>query len=121
MLAATLRAVTKRMSIPWALLAFVAVVVIIAVKFSAGGNESAALGQLQAQAAERQEADFQRAAAAQKILIGMPAALVAKAWGEPQKKIEQASAGGASEQWVYPGFNYVYLRDGKVTSWTVAK
>lgn len=61
----------------------------------------------------------QRALCAKKggVGVGMSKAQVlASCWGKPEKVNVTTSGGGEHEQWVYPGFQYVYLRNGVVTS-----
>jgi len=49
--------------------------------------------------------------------IGMTREQVrASCWGKPEKINITTNVGGDHEQWVYPGFQYVYLRNGVVTS-----
>lgn len=51
------------------------------------------------------------------VRIGMTAEQVrASCWGKPQKVNATHTAGGDHEQWVYPGYQYVYVRNGIVTS-----
>ena len=51
------------------------------------------------------------------VAVGMTRAQVyASCWGKPQKTNVTTTAGGDHEQLVYPGFQYVYLRNGIVTS-----
>jgi hypothetical protein len=38
-------------------------------------------------------------------------------WGEPTEKHDTVTASGTSEQWVYPGDNYLYLDNGILTSY----
>ena len=55
------------------------------------------------------------------ITIGMTAVDVRKAWGEPGKVNRSVYSFGVHEQWVYGRANtseYVYIRNGKVTSWS---
>ena len=37
-------------------------------------------------------------------------------WGEPSDKNITETEYGRSEQWVYPGYGYLYIEDGKVTA-----
>lgn len=49
--------------------------------------------------------------------IGMTKEQVyASCWGKPEKVNVTTTAGGDHEQWVYPGYQYVYLSNGVVTS-----
>lgn len=67
-----------------------------------------------------QEARFNNSIAVGKIMVGMTAAQVRRAWGEPTKINVTVSGGGRTEQWVYRGKNfrddYVYLENGTVRS-----
>lgn len=66
------------------------------------------------------EARFNNAIAVGKIMVGMSAAQVRRAWGEPTKINVTLGANGRTEQWVYRGRNYrddyVYLDSGVVRS-----
>jgi len=70
--------------------------------------------------ANDQDARFNNAIAVGKIMVGMSAAQVRRAWGEPTKINVTLGATGRSEQWVYRGRNYrddyVYLDNGVVRS-----
>lgn len=74
-----------------------------------------------AAAQDRAEAAKARAAKADcdrrgGIKIGMTAAEVtASCWGKPERVNTTHYTGGDHQQWVY-GYNYVYLRNGVVTS-----
>lgn len=64
-------------------------------------------------------ADAAKAACAKKggVGIGMTKAQVyASCWGKPEKINVTTTSGGDHEQLVYPGYQYVYLRSGIVTS-----
>jgi hypothetical protein len=51
------------------------------------------------------------------VAVGMSREQVyASCWGKPQKINLTRTGNGDSEQLVYPGYNYVYLRNGLVTS-----
>lgn len=51
------------------------------------------------------------------VSIGMTSKQVlASCWGKPQRVNRTITAGMDHEQWVYPGYNYVYVRNGIVTS-----
>lgn len=67
-----------------------------------------------------QDASFANSIAVGKIMVGMTAAHVRRAWGEPTKINVTLSASGRTEQWVYRGRNYrddyVYLDNGVVRS-----
>ena len=66
------------------------------------------------------EARFNNAIAVGKIMVGMTASQVRRAWGEPTKINVTLGATGRTEQWVYRGRNYrddyVYLDNGVVRS-----
>ena len=49
----------------------------------------------------------------EEIKVGMPEQLLINSWGRPEK-INSSSYG--NKQYVY-GYNYVYVKDGKVVSW----
>lgn len=67
-----------------------------------------------------QDARFNNSIAVGKIMVGMTAAHVRRAWGEPTKINVTLGASGRTEQWVYRGRNYrddyVYLDNGIVRS-----
>lgn len=49
--------------------------------------------------------------------IGMTAEQVLQStWGKPKKINVTINAGGRHEQWVYPGFQYLYVDNGVLTS-----
>lgn len=49
--------------------------------------------------------------------VGMTRAQVhASCWGKPTSINITTTASGDHEQWVYPGYQYLYLRNGVVTS-----
>lgn len=51
------------------------------------------------------------------VAVGMTRAqLYASCWGKPQRINRTLTGSADHEQLVYPGWNYVYLRDGIVTS-----
>ena len=51
------------------------------------------------------------------IAIGMTRAeVLVSCWGKPQRVNTTRTASSDHEQFVYPGYNYVYLRNGVVTS-----
>lgn len=51
------------------------------------------------------------------VAVGMTAKQVeATCWGKPTSVNRTVTGAGAREQWVYPGYNYVYLVNGVVTS-----
>lgn len=59
-----------------------------------------------------------------RIAVGMAPSQVQRAWGPPTKVNTTNSQRGVSEQWVYRKGDddaYVYLENGKVTSWTTHK
>lgn len=68
------------------------------------------------EAAEERERNMARTAALGKIQVGMPANLVRRAWGDPQKINSTITSGGRHEQWIYSNSQYVYLQNGVVTS-----
>lgn len=67
-----------------------------------------------------QDSRFNNSTAVGKIMVGMTAAHVRRAWGEPTKINVTLGASGRTEQWVYRGRNYrddyVYLDNGVVRS-----
>lgn len=67
-----------------------------------------------------QDAVFANAMATGKIMIGMSATHVQRAWGSPDKINVSTGSYGRHEQWVYrrgnSGDQYVYLENGVVTS-----
>lgn len=52
------------------------------------------------------------------IYVGMTAAMVEAAWGQPEHRTRSVSGTGVFEQWAYSLGHYVYLNDGKVSSFT---
>jgi hypothetical protein len=51
------------------------------------------------------------------IAVGMPSKQVeASCWGKPTRINRTDTASGSHEQWVYPGYNYVHLNNGVVSS-----
>ena len=56
------------------------------------------------------------------VSVGMTRAQVyASCWGKPQKINTTTTAGGDHEQLVYAGYNYLYLRNGVLTSIQTSK
>ena len=54
----------------------------------------------------------------QKIKIGMPEKILIMSWGEPIKINENVGSWGVHKQYIYGDFGpYVYVENGKVTSW----
>lgn len=51
------------------------------------------------------------------VCVGMNELEVELAWGTPIQRNKSGGIGGTFDQWVYPNFNYIYFRDGVVTSW----
>jgi hypothetical protein len=64
---------------------------------------------------------YEAAALSGKIMVGMSAAKVRHAWGQPSTINRSMVAGRSHEQWVYRLGNrdtqYVYLENDRVTSW----
>ena len=58
-----------------------------------------------------------RAVRESRITIGMTSEQVLLIWGEPTEKNNTVTASGASEQWIYPGDNYLYFDNGIMTSY----
>lgn len=51
------------------------------------------------------------------VSIGMTSAdVLASAWGKPESVNRTITAAGEREQWVYPGFNFIYITNGVVTA-----
>lgn len=51
------------------------------------------------------------------VRIGMTQEeVLLSSWGRPTKVNRTISASGVNEQWVYEGFNYLYFRDGVLTT-----
>ncbi|WP_219211914.1 DUF4124 domain-containing protein [Variovorax boronicumulans] len=67
-----------------------------------------------------EEARFNSAAARGKLIVGMPAQLVRRAWGEPTKINVSVGSYGRHEQWIYDRGSYraqyVYVQNGIMTS-----
>jgi hypothetical protein len=61
-------------------------------------------------------ADVTNAVIQHKIRIGMTAAQVEMAWGEPERVHETVTAAGTREQWAYGSGTYLYFTDGKLTA-----
>lgn len=74
--------------------------------------------QTAADEAERRQAEIEkREAKHHGVNIGMTEAQVLGSnWGRPQSINTTITAGGRHEQWVYGGFNYLYFKDGILTS-----
>lgn len=54
-----------------------------------------------------------------KIWIGMSVIHLGYSLGDPQDINSTVTSLGESQQWVYPGYNYVYVENGKVTSYQI--
>jgi hypothetical protein len=62
---------------------------------------------------ERAEVDYQKSMPQ----IGMTTdEVLSSTWGKPQDINKTTTKYGVSEQWVYPGFFYIYFEDGIVTA-----
>ncbi|HEV7485742.1 MAG TPA: hypothetical protein VGQ65_08665 [Thermoanaerobaculia bacterium] len=57
-----------------------------------------------------------KAIADEKIFIGMSTAQLRMSWGDPSAVNRTSTKGTSSEQWVYGTGNYVYVRNGVVTT-----
>lgn len=66
--------------------------------------------------AERQAAAADKARRKREgVAVGMTAEdVLASSWGRPESINRTITAAGEREQWVYPGFQYLYLVNGKV-------
>lgn len=60
-------------------------------------------------------AEVTRLVIARQIRVGMTAAQVREAWGQPRRVNRTTTATGVGEQWVYSG-GYAYLTNGVVTA-----
>ncbi|WP_287372291.1 hypothetical protein [Prosthecochloris sp.] len=57
-----------------------------------------------------------RAIERQEVTMGMTKKEAVLSWGEPEKVNKSVGSWGVREQWVY-GYNYLYFKNGKLTSW----
>lgn len=68
----------------------------------------------QRKAEQREKAECERRGG---LRIGMTADQVkSSCWGKPERINQTITGAFTHEQWVYPGNNYVYLRNGTVTT-----
>lgn len=72
-------------------------------------------------AREKEEREAEKRACAQQkrqgVHIGMTSEEVVKCgWGRPESINRSTYSWGVKEQWVYPGYQYLYFDDGKLTS-----
>ena len=51
-----------------------------------------------------------------KVRVGMTADQCRMAWGEPDRISRTVTAHKTHEQWVYPGNQYLYFENGRLTS-----
>lgn len=51
------------------------------------------------------------------IWIGMTKEMVLESWGEPKDINRTVGSWGVHEQWIYYGDKYLYIENGKLTSW----
>lgn len=51
------------------------------------------------------------------IMLGMTDAMVIASWDYPEDINRTVDSWGVHEQWVYPGYTYLYFENGKLTSW----
>lgn len=59
---------------------------------------------------------LEREARSRGVSIGMSQAeVLASNWGRPKSKTVHASVYGETEQWIYPGWNFLYFRNGVLT------
>jgi hypothetical protein len=66
--------------------------------------------------AKRWPADIEQAVLGRRVRLGMTTEQVELSWGKPSRVNETRNAGGLSEQWVYPGRDYLYFSNGVLTS-----
>ena len=43
--------------------------------------------------------------------------MVIESWGKPNEINRTVGSWGVHEQWIYPGKQYLYIENGKLTSW----
>jgi hypothetical protein len=42
-------------------------------------------------------------------------------WGKPERVNSSVGSWGTHEQWIYGGGNYLYIENGKVSSWSTSR
>jgi hypothetical protein len=57
----------------------------------------------------------------QKITLEMSEQQLQLSWGKPQKINKTVNSSGSREQWVYGSGDYVYIENGKVTSFQTSR
>lgn len=73
--------------------------------------------ELVAAAAKRQSEETKREARKRGVLIGMTKEeVLGSSWGRPERVNSTHRANSTTEQWVYPGGNYLYFRNGVLDS-----
>jgi hypothetical protein len=72
-------------------------------------------------AARRAEGAVEAAITAKQVRVGMTGLQAERAWGRPEKINRSEYGRRIEEQWVYPGGNYIYLTNNKVTSVTTSR
>lgn len=65
--------------------------------------------------------EFAQAIKDRKVRLGMSADQIALAWGKPEKVNRTVSTNGVREQWVYGRSQYLYLEDGKLTTFQTSQ
>lgn len=51
------------------------------------------------------------------IWIGMTEEMILDSMGKPEDKNRTVGSWGVHEQWIYNGDTYLYIENGKLTSW----
>jgi hypothetical protein len=75
------------------------------------------LARIESEVAAAAHADTARWIQAHQVVVGMGAAQVVAAWGQPREKNRTTTANHVREQWVYgDAQRFVYLDDGLVTA-----
>lgn len=62
-------------------------------------------------------AELRKAKKREGVSVGMSMEdVLASSWGTPQKVNRTITSRGTNEQWVYPGYQYLYFDNGKLRS-----
>ena len=77
----------------------------------AGGTKVVVPGRLNPDTSDA-DAKVEHAARTGKVMVGMTAAQVERAWGRPLKINRTVAANVTSEQWIYGRGDYLYLDNG---------
>lgn len=75
----------------------------------------------QEQASKHRQEVIDAAIAKRRVIVGMSSGEARQAWGEPQSINRTVSGRSVHEQWVYGIGSYLYIEDGRLTSYQTSR